>query len=185
MAGRGKRALGELGTEEERGLWEEGRVEERRPEGAKRLLSCVDSGWLVAHPEFEAQFWIALEWERQQRKAARGEDRAHMYAPGSGPVGQSCGTCAKCVRRPHGGRRTYHKCSVMREYWTRGRSTDIRLRDPACLAWEAAVEVIRFGGTRRCASGVVAGRFVRHPFWSGPASAEGEVRRGRSPSRGA
>jgi len=58
---------------------------------------------------------------------------AHGYAalPGSGPAGK---TCADCVHLNRG--RRWFKCSLMRQYWTGGRATDIKARSAACLRFE-------------------------------------------------
>jgi hypothetical protein len=93
--------------------------------------TCIDQQWLEQHPEFSA----ALKHELLSLKG----DKAHPYRPGSGPIGQSCGTCEK-LRETSGSRRKYFKCAVMRAHWTRGPRTDIRKKDAACLAWEPKLE---------------------------------------------
>lgn len=57
--------------------------------------------------------------------------------PGSGPEGQTCGTCRHKVSTGNGERR-YLKCALMRPSWTHGPGTDIRARWPACSHWETA-----------------------------------------------
>ncbi len=55
---------------------------------------------------------------------------------GSGPDGETCGTCLHALlTRSRGGSRFY-KCGVMRAHWTSGAGTDIRLKWPACSHWE-------------------------------------------------
>jgi hypothetical protein len=75
-------------------------------------------------------------------KSPRGRSRSNPmprgYAaePGTGPAGETCGSC-----RHHAERwlaRTYHKCGLMSAYWTGGGATDIRVRSPACSRWEKA-----------------------------------------------
>ncbi len=100
-------------------------------------MSCIDKEWLEAHPGFTAR--------AEARKAPR-PDRAHPYPPGSGPRGQSCGTCAKLMERRFS--KTYFKCHVLMKTWTGGAGTDIRKKDPACLAWEPRIEKIELFGVR-------------------------------------
>lgn len=87
-------------------------------------MTCIDKTWLEAHPDVKAF----------EGKVRHPVDRAHPYPPGSGPPGQTCGTCAKlCERRLA---KTYFKCHVLIKFWTAGPGTDIRKKDPACMAWE-------------------------------------------------
>lgn len=65
----------------------------------------------------------------------------HAAAPGTGPAGQTCGSCRHLHRRNMS--KVYLKCGLMRAYWTGGASTDIRARDAACSRWEAANEESR------------------------------------------
>lgn len=60
---------------------------------------------------------------------------ANGYAatPGSGPDGETCGTCKYHKVKEMAKR--YHKCELTK--WTGGVATDIRVRSPACLKWEA------------------------------------------------
>jgi hypothetical protein len=90
--------------------------------------TCIDQAWLDAHPAFLIAGKTGL---------LKG-DRAHSYKPGTGPAGESCGTCEKL--REHHYSRTYFKCAVMKRFWTRGPGTDIRKKDSACLAWEPRVD---------------------------------------------
>lgn len=57
-------------------------------------------------------------------------------APGSGPEGETCGTCANVARVEYHGK-IYRKCGVMRPHWTHGEGTDIRMRWPACGNYKA------------------------------------------------
>jgi hypothetical protein len=97
------------------------------------MSTNVDKAWLASHPGFEQQARRAMGSAYVRR------DRAHPYAPGSGPTGQTCGTCAKCIQRREY-RRNFYKCRVMQKSWSRGPSTDIRLKDKACLAWEPKID---------------------------------------------
>lgn len=61
---------------------------------------------------------------------------AQGYAkpPGSGPAGERCGTCAHAVAH-HYNNKTYWKCGLLRNHWTRSYGSDIRLKSPACSLW--------------------------------------------------
>jgi hypothetical protein len=59
--------------------------------------------------------------------------RGHAWAPGTGPAGETCGSCAHI----HRGRRWF-KCYRSRKRWTGGKATDVRARDAACKFWERA-----------------------------------------------
>ncbi|WP_431281635.1 hypothetical protein ACQW02_19815 [Humitalea sp. 24SJ18S-53] len=60
----------------------------------------------------------------------------HASLPGTGPAGQSCGTCAHLVR-VSGNRRDHAKCGHRAGKNTRSATTDIRLSHPACRCWSA------------------------------------------------
>lgn len=60
-------------------------------------------------------------------------DRAHADVPGSGPEGETCGTCSNLYRNRLS--KTYLKCGLMRSYWTGGAGTDVRAKDAACSHW--------------------------------------------------
>jgi hypothetical protein len=67
---------------------------------------------------------------------AGGPHRGHAAAPGSGPQGETCGSCRHLARnRPSS--RAYLKCGLMEAAWTGGAGTDVRARDPACSQWQA------------------------------------------------
>lgn len=55
---------------------------------------------------------------------------------GSGPAGETCGTCVYCVQSPTARRPSTLKCSVVQDWWTHGAGTDIRARWAACSHWE-------------------------------------------------
>lgn len=63
-----------------------------------------------------------------------------LYAalPGTGPAGETCGSCQHIARRRMAG--VYLKCELTRAAWTRGAGTDIRARSPACSKWESPTE---------------------------------------------
>jgi hypothetical protein len=60
---------------------------------------------------------------------------AKRYAarPGSGPPGETCGSCKHRVLR----KSRFWKCGILRGAWTRGNETDIRPTSPACVLWVA------------------------------------------------
>jgi hypothetical protein len=61
--------------------------------------------------------------------------RGYAAAPGTGPAGETCGTCRHLAR--HHCARSYPKCRLMEAVWTGGAATDVRVRSPACRRWEA------------------------------------------------
>lgn len=62
--------------------------------------------------------------------------RGYAWAPGTGPAGETCGSC-----RFAGRRRRWAKCDNNHApKHTGGKGTDILLRAPACKYWEAADE---------------------------------------------
>lgn len=61
------------------------------------------------------------------------EPRGYYQPPGTGPEGETCGSC-KHIARGRGG---WAKCELSRGRWTHSRGTDIRVRSPACRKWEA------------------------------------------------
>lgn len=74
--------------------------------------------------------------EGREKVGKRGARRANGYAapPGTGPDGETCGTCRHMVRRMYS--RVYFKCNIMRSHWTGGYATDIKAGAPACRRWE-------------------------------------------------
>jgi len=62
---------------------------------------------------------------------------ANGYAmrPGTGPEGETCGTCAHCCRRTRN--RAYYKCGLCVANWTASRVSDVLLKSPACAKWQA------------------------------------------------
>lgn len=78
---------------------------------------------------------MTLAERRKLFGGGRGPVVARGYAalPGSGPEGETCGSCRHHVENRRA--RAYHKCDLYP--WTNGGATDIRLRSPACEKWEA------------------------------------------------
>lgn len=101
------------------------------------MTSCIAKEWLEAHPEFSLG---------RVRIRAKRPDMAHPYPPGTGPEGQSCGTCAKLREVRYS--KKYFKCSVQYKHWTDGPGTDIRKKDPACLSWEPRIDKVEVMGIR-------------------------------------
>lgn len=65
------------------------------------------------------------------------EPRGYAAKPGTGPAGETCGTCAhKTYSGNTAGR--YPKCALTRACWTRTRRTDILVNAAACEKWEKA-----------------------------------------------
>ena len=61
--------------------------------------------------------------------------RGHAGLPGSGPIGQTCGTCASIVRKAAAGK-PFFKCHLTASKWTGGSATDLRAKDQACNQWK-------------------------------------------------
>lgn len=62
--------------------------------------------------------------------------RGHVAPPGTGPDGETCGSCKHLYRKRMAG--TYLKCALNEAKWTGGGKTDVRARDHACRMWESA-----------------------------------------------
>lgn len=71
-------------------------------------------------------------------KAAFVAARANGYAaqPGTGPEGETCGSCSHCRYRT-GNARRFYKCALMLHAWSNCRGTDVLLSSAACRRWEA------------------------------------------------
>ena len=75
--------------------------------------------------------------EADLRKAFRkNTPRGYAWHPGTGPDGETCGTCRHLVRNRMS--RTYFKCRLNQSAWTSSPRTDVLSRSPACLKWESA-----------------------------------------------
>ena len=77
--------------------------------------------------------------ERKALLKKRKDPKPQGYAatPGTGPEGETCGSCRHHAIVQHA--KIYHKCGLMRQLWTGGGKTDIRVRSPACAKWEAKI----------------------------------------------
>lgn len=58
----------------------------------------------------------------------------HAAPVGSGPAGETCGSCVHLHRREMS--KTYLKCGLCEKAWTGGGGTDVKARDAACSKWE-------------------------------------------------
>lgn len=58
------------------------------------------------------------------------EPRGYADKPGTGPKGETCGSCKHRTGR-------FPKCLLIEGSWTRTRRTDILVRAAACSKWEA------------------------------------------------
>lgn len=74
-------------------------------------------------------------------QAKRHDPTPYGYArpPGTGPAGETCGTCEHHVIKRMA--KNYHKCALAKAKWTGGRKSDILVRSPACSAWIAEASV--------------------------------------------
>jgi hypothetical protein len=75
----------------------------------------------------------------KRRNDGRPRKSGHAGVPGTGPVGETCGTCRhyRAINSRAGG--SFRKCELMRSRWTKGPGSDIRKGDRACNRWEAKV----------------------------------------------
>lgn len=64
------------------------------------------------------------------------EPRGYAGTPGSGPEGETCGSCRHRKNRVFA--KAYPKCALTRAAWTRSRRTDILVSSPACEKWESS-----------------------------------------------
>jgi hypothetical protein len=75
------------------------------------------------------------ERKRMRRRAAE-TPRGYAWTPGTGPAGETCGTCRHMTRVTFA--KAYLKCALTAAAWTHGPKTDIRAKSPACKHWEPA-----------------------------------------------
>lgn len=71
--------------------------------------------------------------------------------PGTGPEGETCGTCAHCRMRTLGKHRRVYKCELMLSTWTAERATDVLKGSPACAKFapgKPCTTTIRINGIR-------------------------------------
>lgn len=72
--------------------------------------------------------------ERKGLKRSGPVPRGYVAPPGTGPAGETCGSCKHLYRNRMA--KTYLKCSLNRARWTGGGGSDVRARSPACQKWE-------------------------------------------------
>ena len=73
----------------------------------------------------------------QPQKVQKGTPaKGYVAMPGTGPVGETCGSCRHMTSHRQG--KIWHKCDLYRARWTGGRGTDVLVRSPACSRWESA-----------------------------------------------
>lgn len=65
------------------------------------------------------------------------EKRGYAAPPGTGPAGETCGSCRWLYRNRQA--KTYLKCQKMSPFWTGGAATDILAKAPACREWSAPI----------------------------------------------
>ena len=79
---------------------------------------------------------VTVEEARKLLKAkTKPTKRGYAAPPGTGPQGETCGTCRHIYRNRMA--KTYLKCELMKAVWTGGPGTDILSRAPACREWSA------------------------------------------------
>ena len=71
--------------------------------------------------------------ERRQLQVKLRSKKGHVAPPGTGPEGETCGSCQHLYRKSMA--KTYLKCGLNSAEWTGGGGTDVRARDPACREW--------------------------------------------------
>ena len=68
-------------------------------------------------------------------KTNRVRKRGHADHPGTGPEGETCGSCTHIAKRHLA--KTYTKCGLTKATWTGGGGSDVRNKDAACSRWQA------------------------------------------------
>lgn len=97
----------------------------------------TDAGAGVPASRIEAARAARFQLMELPPQAAKGvRRRGHAERPGTGPEGETCGSCEHVRKRFTGAGRAFHKCELRRASWTAGGGSDVRLKDPACGAWE-------------------------------------------------
>ena len=78
---------------------------------------------------------ITEEQALRQMKRKSTPKKGYAAPPGTGPEGETCGSCRHLAYVWHA--KKYFKCGLMRAHWTGGAGTDVLKRAPACRNWEA------------------------------------------------
>ena len=79
---------------------------------------------------------VPVTWAPRKRHEPK--PWGYFAPPGTGPAGETCGTCEHHVIKRMG--KNYHKCARSRGKWTGGRKSDILVRSPACSGFERIAE---------------------------------------------
>lgn len=66
--------------------------------------------------------------------SVKNKPKGYFAAPGSGPKGETCGSCAHSYSTKSGSGRSFRKCELVRH--TFGPGTDIVLKTAACQGWK-------------------------------------------------
>lgn len=99
----------------------------------------------------------------------------HADTPGSGPAGETCGSCT--YMRDYSFKKTYHKCGARPgDVWKGGRATDIRPLDAACSKWAATI-------SRMAPPGIMAGVQMRRDDDPPPLNYQSAMLRGTPAAR--
>jgi hypothetical protein len=77
---------------------------------------------------------VSVEQARAMRKRKTPQPAGYAALPGTGPKGETCGSCRHLYRMQCA--KTYLKCELMRPDWTGGTGSDIRAKAPACRRWD-------------------------------------------------
>lgn len=99
----------------------------------KRCAPFLRGGGMTDAPELD--FCMTPEQRRKVFRSRAKPPGLHAAVPGSGPLGETCGTCRHLARKRMS--KTYLKCELARAYWTGGAGSDVKSRDPSCSKWEA------------------------------------------------
>jgi hypothetical protein len=70
-----------------------------------------------------------------KRKRMPTVPHGHYFTPGTGPAGETCGSCKHLTRRHFS--KAYLKCGLNESKWTGGPGSDVRAKDAACKYWTA------------------------------------------------
>src|SRR5262249_34487943 len=67
------------------------------------------------------------------------QPRGYVAPPGTGPAGETCGTCQHADRSKRSSK-SWIKCILNRAKWTGGRATDILAGSQACSKWKQSTK---------------------------------------------
>jgi len=79
------------------------------------------------------------------------KNSGYAAAPGSGPQGETCKSCAHYTHNDWRTARAFRKCALMRAVWTHGPGTDILASSPACSQWAKKIAARRAAKSSRFA----------------------------------